>query len=359
MIPHDIMGSQNTNMILPLLLLLIGTGQGAHDQASQPDKFFHEDVGLSDDQIRAIHSGKAIAKVMSSRTPDEVFVFGAVYVESTPERYLKQALDVDALRKLPTYLAIRKCSDPPKLSDLDGFTLEEDDVKELKDCKPGHCEIQLPSEVMDAFRQSVDWSAPDRADQVNRLSRQMALEALQRYMQGGNTALGTYRDKNHPADVAETFQSLLSWSKSLPVYLPELENYLLDYPKLKSGNIESELYWEKINFGLKPTLRLVQAIVYRGDSPAGPVLAVAGKQLYASHYFQTALDLTVCVRDTAHPEQRGFYLITLKGSKQAGLTGFKGGIVRKAAVDKTRSSLERGLASIKRELESEPKLSAH
>jgi len=338
-------------MLLPLALLLMGAGSGAVQQATEPDKFFHEYAGLSDDQVQSIRNGKALAKVLPSRTPDEVFVFGSVYVESTPERYLKMALDVDALRKLPTYLAIRKFSDPPRLSDLEGFTLEEEDIKELKNCKAGHCEIQLPAEAMEAFQQSVNWSAPDSAAQANRLGQQMVLEALLRYIQGGNTALGTYRDKSHPAAVAETFQSLMSWSKSLPVYLPELQGYLLDYPNQKSENFESEFYWEKVNFGLKPTLRLVQAVVYRGETSAGRVLAVAEKQLYASHYFQTALDLTVCVRDSGHPERKGFFLITLKGSKQAGLTGLKGGIVRKVAVDKTRSSLERGLAALKRELE--------
>jgi hypothetical protein len=116
-------------------------------------------------------------------------------------------------------------------------------------------------------------------------------------------------------------------------------------------NAESQFYWEKVNFGLKPTLRIVQAIVYRGSSSAEPAYAVAVKQLYSSHYFQTALDLTVCVRDTDRPSQRGFYLITLKGSQQAGVTGLKGGIVRKVAVDKTRSSLERALVTIKQRLE--------
>jgi hypothetical protein len=342
-------------MLLPLALLLMGAGSGAMQQASEPDKFFHEYVGLSDDQIESIRGGKALAKVLPSRTPDEVFVFGSVYVESTPERYLKLALDVDALRKLPTYLAIRKFSDPPQLSDLEGFTLEENDIKELKNCKAGHCEVQLPAEAMDAFQQSVNWSAPDSAAQANRLGQQMALEALLRFIQGGNTALGTYRDKSHPAAVAETFQSLMSWSKSLPVYLPELQGYLLEYPNQKLGYFESAFHWEKVNFGLKPTLRLVQAVVYRGETSAGPVLAVAEKQLYASHYFQAALDLTVCVQDSGHPERKGFFLITLKGSKQAGLTGLKGGFVRKVAVDKTRSSLERGLAALKRELETQSK----
>jgi len=337
------------------VLLLFPSSKGstrATDKAAEPNKFFHEYIGLSDDQIEQVHRGKAIAKIMESRTPDEVFVFGSVYIKASPEQYLKFALDLDALRKLPNYLAIQKFSDPPKLSDLDGFTLEQEDVKQLKNCKPGHCEIQLPAESMEEFQRVVNWSAPDVADQANHAAQRMALEALVQYEQGGNAALGIYRDKSHPAAVAETFQSLLSRSKALPVYLPDLDHYLLDYPAAKFNSIESEFYWEKVNFGLKPTLRIVQAIIYHGTQPTEPAYAVAVKQLYSSHYFESALDLTVCVKDTdAHGS--GFYLITLKGSQQAGLTGLKGGIVRKVAVDKTRSALERTLVSVKQKLETQ------
>jgi hypothetical protein len=256
--------------------------------------------------------------------------------------------DIDALRKLPNYLALRKFSDPPQLADLDGFTLDDDDTKELEHCKPGNCEVQLPTKAMETFQQSVNWSAPDRAAQANRLAQQMALQALLQYQQGGNAALGTYRDKKHPTAIAETFASTLEQMKAVPTYLPELDHYLLDYPKAPSDAIESQFYWEKVNFGLKPTLRIVQVILFRAVRPSEPAYVVAVKQLYASHYFETALDLTVCVKDA---NRNGFYLITVKGSQQAGLTGLKGGIVRKVAVDKTRSSLERVLAAYKKELE--------
>ena len=166
-------------------------------------------------------------------------------------------------------------------------------------------------------------------------------------------ALGTYRDKQHPTAISEAFQSLVSRSKALPVYLPEHDRYLLDYPNANSGSIESQFFWEKVNFGRKPTLRIIQAIVFRGANPADPAYAITVKQLYASRYFETALDLTVCVRDEMQPERHGFYLVTLKGSQQAGLTGLKGGIVRKVAVDKARSSLQRALQAIKRNLESQ------
>jgi hypothetical protein len=44
-------------------------------------------------------------------------------------------------------------------------------------------------------------------------------------------------------------------------------------------------------------------------------------------------------------------LLTIKGSQQGGLTGLKGSILRKVVVEKTRKSLERVLASIKRTVE--------
>jgi hypothetical protein len=339
-------------LLLTLLLCLVALSQEP-EQTPEPLRFFREYVGLNDQQIATIRSGKALARVLESRTPDEVFVFGAVYVESTPEKYVKLASNIDSLRKLPNYLAIQEFSNPPQLSDLDGFTLGEQDIQELKKCKPGHCEVQLPSEAIEAFQQAVDWSSPDAAEQVNRLARKMTLEAITRYQQGGNAALGTYRDKAHPSIVADTFRSLLSRSKALPVYLPELNQYLLDYPNAPSEHIQSKFFWEKVNFGLKPTVRVVQAIVYRDAGTAGPAYAIAVKQLYASHYFETALDLTFCVPATENRARPGFYLITVKGSQQAGLTGLKGGFVRKVAVDKTRSSLERALATIKQRLEAQ------
>ena len=333
-------------LVVPLLLMAPVIEAQRSDE---PYRFFREFVGLGEDQIGAIRSGKAVAKVIESRTPDEVFVFGSVYVDASPESYLKLASDVNALRKLPGYLAIQSFSDSPQLSDLEGFTLEKQDIDELKKCKMGHCEVQLPTEAMEQINQSIDWSAPDVVDRVNHLARQMAFQALRNYMNGGNMALGVYRDKNHPAAVAETFAALITRLSALPEYLPELNEYLLEYPKAQSDKVQAGFYWEEVNFGLKPTFRIVQKAVYRGTSPGDPVYALAEKQIYASHYFETALDLTVCVRDAHRP---GFYIITVKGSKQAGLTGLKGSIVRKVAVDKARSSLERVLATIKQTLES-------
>ena len=95
------------------------------------------------------------------------------------------------------------------LSDLKGFVLEEEDIKDLKECKSGSCELQLPAASMEEFKKQVNWAALDVATQVNNLGQKMALEALIRYQKEGDSALGSYYDKEHPVHVFEQFESLL------------------------------------------------------------------------------------------------------------------------------------------------------
>ena len=179
----------------------------------------------------------------------------------------------------------------------------------------------------------------------------MALEILLRYREQGNSVLGSYRDKKRPFDVEAQLRSLLGRSEALPVYLPELNSYLLNYPNATLANVESLFDWEKVDFGLKPTLRLNHAIAYRPAGPRGAAQAIAVKQLYASHYFQLALDLTACVTESGRTGDKGFYLISLKSSTQQGLTGFKGSLLRRIVVGKTRSAQEKHLINIKKVLE--------
>lgn len=332
-------------------LILSGGLMSPGKTGPEPRKFFHEKLGLSDAQIDRIARGQAIVKMLPSRTPAEIFVFGAVFVNANPDEYIKFAFDMVRLRRLPGYLGVGRFSDPPLLSDLAGFTLEPGDIRDLKNCKPGSCTVQLPSAAMREIQTALDWSRPGAAAQVNARVRNMALDILQRYQNEGNSVLGIYRDSRRPFDVDAELRSLLGRAEALPVYLPELNHYLLAYPNAIVANLESLFYWERVNFGLKPTLRLNHGMSYRTVGPHGTAHVVAMKQLYASHYFQLALDLTVCLSGSSRAGQPGFYLITLKGSTQEGLTGFLGSVRRKIVVSKTLSAQEKALLSIKKTLE--------
>jgi hypothetical protein len=309
------------------------------------------DLGLTPQQIAAIDAGRPVARVIPWGGPSEVYVFGAVHVDGSPGTYLEAARDVGRLRGTPGYQGVREIREDATVADLSALAFDPDDVKALKNCREGSCDVQLPTSGIQRFRDGVDWSRPDAPDQANALARAGILQLVQAYRGGGNEALGEYRDKQHPARVADQFQTMMDRASALPDVLPELRRYLLGYPKAELAGADSFFYWEKVAFGLKPTIRVNHAVIYRGRAQGRSVGVVAIKQLYATHYFHTALDLSVCVDDGAAAAPHGFYLLTLKGSEQEGLTGVKGSILRKAVVDKTRSSLESALASIKRSVE--------
>jgi hypothetical protein len=339
--------------IAVLLLLIPGLASVSLSQAN-PDlrTYFTDYIGLNDDQIAAIRNGEAVTKNMQSRTADEIFVFGAVYIKADADSYLKLARDFDRLRTLPGYLAIRQFSNPPELSDLKDFTFETDDVKALKNCKTGDCQVQMPTSSIEELHSSIDLSAPDAEEQVNQQLQRTVLDRLLAYQREGNQILGVYNDKRNPTLVADQFKYMLSYSKALPRYFPDFYKYLLTYPEGQPSDVENTFYWAKVKFGLKPTLRVVHVLTLRQDTPSGPVIAVAEKQLYSSHYFETALDLTFCIPEATDSSSHGFYLIMAMGSEQAGLTGFKGSIVRKVAVDRSASSLKKSLMAIREALES-------
>jgi len=336
------------------LLVVVGAAPLPGFSQSNPDlqTFFRQNIGLNEDQIAAIRNGQAVTKAVPSRTPAEVFLFGAVYIHAAPEAYVRFAHDFDRLRKLPSYPALGVFSNPPQLSDLKDFSFDDEDIQALERCKPGACLIQGPASSIEEFHRSIDWSAANVNEQVNELLRKTALQFLLAYQHDGNQAFGVYNDKRKPTEVAQQFAYMLSYYDVLPERLPEFYQYLLSYPNARPANVEDTFYWARVKFGLKPTLRIVHVVTMRGSPTDEVAYSIAEKQLYSSHYFETALDLSFCIPEREGPTNPGFYLVTAMGSEQAGLTGLKGSIVRKAAVGRSVSNLRNALMTIRNSLES-------
>src|SRR5713101_6954685 len=234
---------------LPFALATIGP-----PAQRQPSAVFAQ-LGLTPQQVAAIDDGRPIAKVLSWGGPSEVYVFGAVHVNGSPDTYLKAVRDVGRLAGTPGYLGIGELPATPSVADLSALAFDADDVNALKDCREGQCDVQLPTASIRAFHDRVNWSQSDAADQVNGLARQMVLDLMREYRRGGNSALGIYRDKQKPARVADEFETMVGRAAALPDVLPELRRYLLQYPDARLSGDDSYFYWEKVDFGMKPTIR--------------------------------------------------------------------------------------------------------
>jgi len=315
-------------------------------------QFLQCEIGLTSSQIDAIHDGTPQAVSLPARSPSEVFLIGVIYIKAPPERYLNYARDIGELRKLSSYEAVGSFSAQPVLSDLRGFTLDRDEVDDLKHCIPGDCSLQISISSIEKLGRTINWSSPDVFDQVNEYVRRDALNVLLAYQQAGNPALGVYNDKPDPTVVDTTFASLLTYKHLLlQRYLPGLYQHLMVYPKEKSPGMEDRFYWAKVRFGLKPTFRIVHTVMMKGDPKDSVAYAIAEKQLYATHYFKSALNLSICIRDADATKAKGFYLMMIMGSEQSGLTGARGTVLRKVAVNRSIANLRRALINIRERLE--------
>ena len=136
----------------------------------------------------------------------------------------------------------------------------------------------------------MNWAAPDAKAQLERIVRQMALDDVNAYRQGGNARLAVYRTPE--SDVRRQRVSRTGEGDTqLTQYLPDMRQYLLDYPKPVSRPTSLLIYWQEAEFGLKPTVRLNHVAIQDGEEAT----VVASKQLYSSHYFWTALELRVLI----------------------------------------------------------------
>jgi hypothetical protein len=206
---------------------------------------------------------------------------------------------------------------------------------------------------MDELRKSVNWSAPNVDEQVNQLLQKLALSRLLEYQKEGNRTLGeVYNDKGQKVNVADQFKYMISYYQTLPRDLPAFYKYILDYPSGKPANVEDTFYWDNVNFGLTRTLRIVHVLTRHGEKPDEPAYVFAEKQLYSSHYFETALDMAYVIRASDDPKQSGFYLVKAMGCEQAMLTGgFKGSMERRIAISHSVSDMQKSLAHVKNVLE--------
>jgi hypothetical protein len=77
---------------------------------------------------------------------------------------------------------------------------------------------------------------------------------------------------------------------ALPDVMPELKQYLLRYPDADLPGADSFMYWdraqaragdmcEKIEFGMKPTIRVNHAVIYNVKAEGRDISVVAIKQL--------------------------------------------------------------------------------
>lgn len=311
--------------------------------------YLQERMGFSSEHLRDIARGRAVARVLDADHGEDVSIVGAVRIGAPASWILTRLRDITTFERGQAIIDIVNFSTPPRLSDLDRLVLDEGDITALRTCRPERCDVQLPATLMDRFRESVPWRSPEASARANLLARQVLFEWLETYRAGGLHALGSFDDHGQRR-LDEEFAHIVS-PGDFPVPLPGFVSMMKDYPKNGLDGIEEAFYWSKFDFGLRPTIRLNHMLLMvTPHQPQGLLAVAATKQLYASHYFTTALELRFVVDDPSRPGY-GFYLLYMTKSRVPSLTGFFSSLVRRIIKGRARGAMERHLESTRQAAE--------
>jgi hypothetical protein len=314
---------------------------------SSLETFLRAKLRLTDAQVAAVGRGEAVAVDVASTLAREILVAGVVHIDAAAERTLDLIREIERLESGPGFLQTRKLSEPPVLEDFARLELPAGDIADLKTCRPGKCEVKLGQGAFDVLK-TIDWTAPDHVVKANALARQMALDYVNAYRRGGNDELAVYRDSKHPQFIAREFTEMIQRLQDLEDPLPALARYLVDYPRgARPPGTEDFFYWSLAEFGLKPVVRINHVVIVPGDPASRTRHVIATKQLYASHYFHTALELRALVNDDRTPGQ-AHHLFVINAARSDGMTGMFGGLVKSKARSGSREGLQKALSAIKR-----------
>ena len=312
-----------------------------------PFAFFRPSVAMTDDDRRQLDRGASIARILPGQDR-EVAVFAAVAVDIDGDRLVQWMRRIEELKKSSYVLAIGRFSDPPRIEDLAGLALDDEELSAARQCRPGDCALKLSEAEMRELRRAADEARAGWKPALQQAFRQMILRRVRTYLAQGQSALGPYEDGERPVFPGARLTALVGHATFLD-HLPSFATYLDEYPRLHMPSVESFLYWSKERLARRATIGVTHVSIVRSTAPGAPDVLVAGKQIFTTRYVNASLGVTALIR--GEPGHHA-YLAYLNRSDVDVLGGTFGGIVRWFVQRRVKAEAADVLVGLKHRLES-------
>ena len=272
----------------------------------------------------------------------EVATLGVIEIGSPPTFYVDQLRNIVEFKRHEAVLQIGTFSTPARIEDVASLTLERGDVEALRGCRPRDCDVQLSGEAIDRFRNRVNWRVADAAEQANRVMRELLAELANAYREHGDAGLMSYEDTSRTLSVAQEFRAMIAARPAVLERFPALYRHVTQFPRSSVGDVDDVIYWSKEKLGPKVIVTVTHLAIVRLDDSAPATYGVASKQIYATHYFDSSLGLTLLLNEDASPSAPT-YMVYVNRSRLDALGGFFGGLKRAVVRSRTRSATEASL----------------
>jgi hypothetical protein len=175
-----------------------------------PFAFFQPTVVLTPLDRERLDRGTPLVRLLEA-SGHELGAFTAILVEPevTVDRAAAWMRRIELLRENHYVLSTQRFSTPPRLADLDGLTLDEEDLEDIRRCAPGRCGVKLSASEMREFKGAITTAGNDWRVEVQRTFHQMVLRRVQAYTAGGHAGLEDHWDHKRPTSSATAFAGLL------------------------------------------------------------------------------------------------------------------------------------------------------
>jgi hypothetical protein len=305
-------------------------------------------TGLVDARDRTrVDTGSAVVAVLPASGRDLV-VFGVTRTTASGDRLAAGARAVERLYQGRYIQAIGRFSDPPQLTDVGGLMLDDEDLHDLRKCRPGDCGLKLSAQETLDIRAAATAAGAAWKPAVQSAFKKILVARARTYGDGGLAAAAPYADRKGPVSPAIEFDEIAAHIGFEPLYGSRVLDYLQAYPDVADDVAASFLYWSKETLGGgKPIVSITHVAMFR--NPPEPTSAVvAARQVYASHYLTGSLSLTLT---TNGADGAPAYLVYLRRSRTDVFEGLFGSFVRHVVEGRIRSDAPALLDALRRKLE--------
>lgn len=332
-------------LALPVVLGPRPSAAGAADVSG----VLRTQLQLSDGELATLTSGRAVVKTLRASMNREIITVGGIRIRGAGiARFVEEYKSLEGFRTSQFVLQLGKFSAEPRLSDLDGLTIEAEDIDSLRQCRVASCDVKLSADDIQRFQREIDWRSPTAARDAATLYKAILFAHLNAYRAGGRERLVHYQDRDEAILLAAETTALFEGKPSLLALAPSFQQYLQRFPQPGAAAAEDFFYWSKEEFGFKPVVGLNHVSVST-DRATGYVLIVT-TQLYASHYIDGSVAINAMLPDGAGSDA-GFFWLYQNRSRVGRLAGVLGAISRPIIQRRTRAGLMRSLTQTKQRFE--------
>lgn len=307
-------------------------------------------VRLNRTELDHLRRGHVVVKVLEPQRTSEIAVFVGSRIAVGPERFFEALQQSAKLWRGPKVPRTGSFSSALRFADVDTMQLPGEDLDALRHCRPGDCDVKLTGSEMERVRAAIDRSGSQWRQATQAAFKSVVLDRIRAYRGYGLAGLEPFHDHESAVAPHLAFSQIAAGSQLSAGAVVTVVEYLSSYPRALSDARAEHMYWLEVIDAPKPTIQASHVVIERLQDGGAIEVAAAARQIFATHYVNASLSVTVLVR-TRTGER---FMLYLNRSSVDGLSGLLADLKRFFVHRRVRHAAHAAFEHLKRRIESFP-----